>query len=117
MIQQPLQQRQRHAVTAMSAQAAKTVDCGVIIAGAGPAGLCCALALARRGLSDIHVVERNPSSTIFEVDKAYLYRIDGRGTKASKATGSCGRIVVVPRVLNKLPNRSHPRTGLLQGSG
>lgn len=42
-------------------------------------GLCCALALARRGLSDIHVVERNPSSEFFEVDKAYLYRIDGRG--------------------------------------
>lgn len=38
---QAIQQRQRQTPVAMSAQApaaAKTVDCGVIIAGAGPAG-------------------------------------------------------------------------------
>jgi hypothetical protein len=52
-------------------------------------GLCCALALARRGLKDIHVVERNPSPEFFEVDKAYLYRIDGRGERRVCVSVSC----------------------------
>jgi len=51
------------------------VDCGVVVVGAGPAGLACALTLARRGYQDIHVLERNPSATFFEQDKVSKHDI------------------------------------------
>lgn len=65
----------------------KRQNCNVLIAGGGPAGLAAALCLARRGYSDIHILERNPSASYFEVDKSYLYRIDGRGQRLTGLLG------------------------------
>ncbi|TFJ87379.1 hypothetical protein NSK_001711 [Nannochloropsis salina CCMP1776] len=70
-----------------SSTSIKELHCNVLIAGGGPAGLAAALSLARRGYQDIHVLERNPSAEYFEVDKSYLYRIDGRGQRLTGLLG------------------------------
>ena len=69
-----------------------TRTCNVLICGGGPVGLAAALSLARRGYTDIHVVERNPSASYSEVDKSYLYRIDGRGQRLTNQLGITERM-------------------------
>ncbi|BAY61475.1 hypothetical protein NIES22_15400 [Calothrix brevissima NIES-22] len=53
----------------------------VVIIGGGPAGLAAALMLARRGWTDITVIEKRPSADYYEPDKSFSYQIDGRGQK------------------------------------
>jgi 2-polyprenyl-6-methoxyphenol hydroxylase-like FAD-dependent oxidoreductase len=81
-----------------------TRKCNILICGGGPVGLAMALSLAQRGYIDIHVLERNPLASYFEVDKSYLYRIDGRGQKLTNQLGITERMVEVstttPEFLN-----------------
>jgi len=81
-----------------------TRKCNILICGGGPVGLAMALSLAQRGYNDIHVLERNPSASYFEVDKSYLYRIDGRGQKLTDQLGITERMAEVstttPEFLN-----------------
>ena len=53
----------------------------VVIIGGGPAGLGAALMLAKRGWTDITVLEKRPSAAYYEPDKSFSYQIDGRGQK------------------------------------
>ena len=53
----------------------------VVIIGGGPAGLGAALMLAKRGWTDITVLEKRPSADYYEPDKSFSYQIDGRGQK------------------------------------
>ena len=49
-----------------------------VIVGGGPSGIAAALALEKLGWNDITIVEKRPAKSL-EVEKAYLYLIDGRG--------------------------------------
>ena len=53
----------------------------VVIIGGGPAGLGAALMLAKRGWTDITVLEKRPAADYYEPDKSFSYQIDGRGQK------------------------------------
>lgn len=53
----------------------------VLIVGGGPAGLATALMLAKRGWSNITVLEQRVAADYYEPDKAFNYLIDGRGQK------------------------------------
>ena len=53
----------------------------VVIIGGGPTGLGAALMLAKRGWTDITVLEKRPSAAYYEPDKSFSYQIDGRGQK------------------------------------
>jgi len=53
----------------------------MVIVGGGPAGLGTALILAKRGWSNITVIEKRPSADYYEPDKSFSYQIDGRGQK------------------------------------
>ncbi len=53
----------------------------VVIIGGGPAGLGAALMLAKRGWTEITVLEKRPSADYYEPDKSFSYQIDGRGQK------------------------------------
>lgn len=53
----------------------------VVIIGGGPAGLSSALMLAKRGWTNITVLEKRPSADYYEPDKSFSYQIDGRGQK------------------------------------
>ncbi len=53
----------------------------VVIIGGGPAGFGAALMLAKRGWTDITVLEKRPSADYYEPDKSFSYQIDGRGQK------------------------------------
>ena len=53
----------------------------VLIIGGGPAGLGAALMLAKRGWTNITVLEKRPSADYYEPDKSFSYQIDGRGQK------------------------------------
>ena len=44
-----------------------------VIVGAGPAGYCTAIALARRGFVNIHILERCPAVSWHNSSKAYSY--------------------------------------------
>eukprot|EP00966_Prymnesium_polylepis_P085439 1978139-Prymnesium_polylepis.1 len=68
----------------MVADAAAEVD--VLIAGGGPCGLATAIGLARAGLS-VTVLERRPSSSEFESQRAYLYLLDRRGQRFTNEYG------------------------------
>eukprot|EP00903_Cladosiphon_okamuranus_P016889 g15571.t1 len=52
---------------------------GALIVGGGPSGLATALMLAKRGWTDISVLERTPSAEFFDPLKAFVYQIDRRG--------------------------------------
>jgi kynurenine 3-monooxygenase len=51
----------------------------VLIVGGGPAGLAAALMLAKRGWTDITVLERRIAVNDYEPDKSFNYLIDARG--------------------------------------
>ena len=53
----------------------------VVIIGGGPAGLGAALMLAKRGWTNITVLEKRPSADYYKPDKSFSYQIDGRGQK------------------------------------
>lgn len=78
--------------------------CNILICGGGPVGLASALSLARRGYTNIHIVERNPSASYFEVDKSYLYRIDGRGQKLTDQLGITERMFEVSTTTSEFLN-------------
>ena len=59
----------------------------VVIVGGGPAGLATALMLAKRGWTDITVLEKRPSADYYEPDKSFNYLIDGRGQKMTDLLG------------------------------
>lgn len=62
-------------------------SCNVLIIGGGPAGLATALMLAKRGETDIVVLEKRPSADYSEPDKSFNYSIDGRGQKLIEYLG------------------------------
>ncbi|MGK7914516.1 MAG: FAD-dependent oxidoreductase, partial [Prochloraceae cyanobacterium] len=59
----------------------------VVIVGGGPAGLVTALMLAKRGWTNITVLEKRPSADYYEPDKSFNYLIDGRGQKMTDFLG------------------------------
>ncbi|WP_013334478.1 FAD-dependent oxidoreductase [Gloeothece verrucosa] len=65
----------------------KLSENSVLIIGGGPAGLSVALMLAKRGWSNITVLEKRPSANYYESDKAFSYQIDGRGQKLTDFLG------------------------------
>ena len=59
----------------------------VVIVGGGPAGLATALMLAKRGWTNITILEKRPSADYYEPDKSFNYLIDGRGQKMTDFLG------------------------------
>lgn len=59
----------------------------VLIVGGGPAGLATALMFAKRGWTEIIVLEQRIAASYYEPDKAFNYRIDGRGQKLTDLLG------------------------------
>jgi 2-polyprenyl-6-methoxyphenol hydroxylase-like FAD-dependent oxidoreductase len=59
----------------------------VLIVGGGPAGLVTALMLAKRGWTNITVLEKRPAADYYEPDKSFNYLIDGRGQKLTDFLG------------------------------
>lgn len=59
----------------------------VLIVGGGPAGLAAALMLAKRGWTEITVLEKRPTADYYEPDKSFNYLIDGRGQKFTDLLG------------------------------
>lgn len=59
----------------------------VLIIGGGPAGLATALMLAKRGWTNITVLEKRAAADYYEPDKSYNYLIDGRGQKLTDLLG------------------------------
>ncbi len=59
----------------------------VLIVGGGPAGLATALILAKRGWTEITVLEKRPAADYYEPDKSFNYQIDGRGQKLTDLLG------------------------------
>ncbi|PAX59753.1 FAD-dependent oxidoreductase [Brunnivagina elsteri] len=59
----------------------------VLIVGGGPAGLATALVLAKRGWTNITVLEQCIASDYYEQDKSFNYLIDGRGQDLTDLLG------------------------------
>lgn len=59
----------------------------VLIVGGGPAGLAAALMLAKRGWTEITVLEKRVAADYYEPDKSFNYLIDGRGQKLTDLLG------------------------------
>jgi len=59
----------------------------IVISGGGPGGLAAALLFADLGWKEIILVERRPSPSDFEKNKAFNYQIDPRGQKLLKRLG------------------------------
>lgn len=64
----------------------------VLIVGGGPAGLATALMLAKRGWTNITVLEKRAAADYYEPDKSYNYLIDGRGQKLTDLLGLTGQL-------------------------
>ncbi|MBE9054330.1 FAD-dependent monooxygenase [Nostocales cyanobacterium LEGE 11386] len=64
----------------------------VLIVGGGPAGLATALMLAKRGWTNITVLEQRASADYYEPDKSFHYLIDGRGQKLTDFFGLTDQI-------------------------
>jgi kynurenine 3-monooxygenase len=67
----------------------------VLIVGGGPAGLATALMLAKRGWTDITVLEKRPAADYYEANKSYNYLIDGRGQKFTDLLGLTERLAQI----------------------
>jgi 2-polyprenyl-6-methoxyphenol hydroxylase-like FAD-dependent oxidoreductase len=59
----------------------------VLIVGGGPAGLAAALMLAKRGWTEITVLEKRRAADYYEPDKSFNYLIDARGQKFTDLLG------------------------------
>lgn len=59
----------------------------ILIVGGGPAGFATALMLAKRGWTNITVLEKRPTADYYEPDKSFNYLIDGRGQKFTDYIG------------------------------
>jgi kynurenine 3-monooxygenase len=59
----------------------------VLIVGGGPAGLATAIMLAKRGWTNITVLEQRATVDYYEPDKSFNYQIDGRGQKFTDFLG------------------------------
>jgi kynurenine 3-monooxygenase len=59
----------------------------VLIIGGGPTGLAAALMLAKRGWTEITVLEKRVAANYYEPDKSFNYLIDGRGQKFTDLLG------------------------------
>ncbi|NJL62514.1 MAG: FAD-dependent monooxygenase [Methylacidiphilales bacterium] len=59
----------------------------VLIIGGGPAGLATALMLAKRGWTNVTVLEQRIASDYYEPDKSFNYLIDGRGQDLTDLLG------------------------------
>lgn len=59
----------------------------VLIVGGGPAGLATALMLAKRGWTEITVLEKRGAADYYEPDKSFNYLIDARGQKYTDLLG------------------------------
>ncbi|QSJ15912.1 FAD-dependent monooxygenase [Nostoc sp. UHCC 0702] len=59
----------------------------VLIVGGGPAGLATALMLAKRGWTNITILEKRAAADYYEPDKSFNYLIDGRGQKFTDMLG------------------------------
>lgn len=59
----------------------------VLIVGGGPAGLATALMLAKRGWTEITVIERRMAANDHEPDKSFNYLIDARGQQFTDLLG------------------------------
>lgn len=59
----------------------------VLIVGGGPAGLATALMLAKRGWTEITVLERRRAANYYEPDKSFNYLIDARGQQLTDLLG------------------------------
>ncbi len=66
---------------------AKGTRNNVTIVGGGPAGLAAALMLAKRGWTNITVLEQRTAADYYEPDKSYNYLIDGRGQQLTDLLG------------------------------
>jgi 2-polyprenyl-6-methoxyphenol hydroxylase-like FAD-dependent oxidoreductase len=100
----------------------------IAIIGAGPAGLTCALALARRGI-DIHIFERannHLETATYNPNRSYTIDITGHGKKAAVHVGATKRFdqellrfrglkYALPAWTKRAPNRT--LTGAYPGQG
>jgi 2-polyprenyl-6-methoxyphenol hydroxylase-like FAD-dependent oxidoreductase len=59
----------------------------VLIVGGGPSGLAVALMLAKRGWTEITVLEKRVTAGYYEPDRSFNYSIDGRGQKFTDLLG------------------------------
>ena len=64
----------------------------VVIVGGGPTGLATSLIFVKLGYKDITIIEKRKKNDSFDVGKAYLYLIDGRGQKMTDELGLTSKI-------------------------
>jgi kynurenine 3-monooxygenase len=64
----------------------------VLIVGGGPAGFATALMLAKRGWTNITVLEQRSTADYYEPDKSFNYLIDGRGQKFTDYLGITSKL-------------------------
>ena len=64
----------------------------IVIIGGGPTGLASALTFVKLGYKDITVIEKRKKNKSFDVGKAYLYLIDGRGQTMTNELGLTPKI-------------------------
>ncbi|HEY9663699.1 MAG TPA: FAD-dependent oxidoreductase, partial [Allocoleopsis sp.] len=67
----------------------------VLIVGGGPAGLAAALMLAKRGWTEITVLEKRVAADYYEPDKSFSYLIDGRGQKFTDLLGLTEKLATI----------------------
>ncbi|NMF61621.1 FAD-dependent oxidoreductase [Brasilonema octagenarum] len=67
----------------------------VLIVGGGPAGLATALMLAKRGWTNITVLEKRATADYYEPDKSFNYLIDGRGQKFTDFLGITDKLIEI----------------------
>ena len=100
----------------------------IAIIGAGPAGLTCGLALARRGI-DITIAERGDNhleAATYNPNRSYTIDITGHGKKAADHVGATKRFdqelirfrgikYALPAWTNRAPNKTMTEAYLGQG--
>jgi kynurenine 3-monooxygenase len=67
----------------------------VLIIGGGPAGFAAGLMLAKRGWTEITVVEQRVAADEYEPDKSFNYLIDGRGQKFTDLLGLTEQLAAI----------------------